>query len=116
MHPPEDLTERTFRFVCDVYDFCETLARDSGLPRRLAYQLFDAAGSVGANREEAKAAYSRKEFASKNSISLKECREANYWLRVAEIKGLGDSQETSDWFVMRQTSHFPLSESRDGRP
>src|SRR5436190_14647889 len=90
MHPPEDLTERTFRFVCDVYDFCETLARDSGLPRRIAYQLFDAAGSVGANREEAKASYSRREFTAKNAISLKECREANFWLRVTEAKSLGD--------------------------
>jgi four helix bundle protein len=90
--PPEDLCERTFQFTCDIYDFCDELTRLPGLPRRLAYQLFDAAGSVGANREEAKAAYSRKEFASKNSISLKECREANYWLRVAEMKGLGDSK------------------------
>ena len=91
MRPPEDLTERTFRFVCDVYDFCETLARNPGLPRRIAYQLFDAAGSVGANREEAKASYSRREFTAKNAISLKECREANFWLRVTEAKSLGDA-------------------------
>ena len=89
MHPQEDLTHRTFRFVCDVYDFCEELARDPGLPRRVAWQLFDAAGSVGANREEAKAAYSRREFTAKDAISLKECREANFWLRVADAKSLG---------------------------
>ena len=91
MRPPEDLTERTFRFVCDVYDFCETLARNPGLPRRIAYQLFDAAGSVGANREEAKASYSRREFTAKNAISLKECRESKYWLRIAQAKSLGNS-------------------------
>jgi hypothetical protein len=45
----EDLSERTFKFTCDVYDFCEKLADKPGLPRRVAYQLFDAAGSVGAN-------------------------------------------------------------------
>ena len=86
-----DLTVRTFRFACDVYDFCDDLTCQPGLPRRLAYQLFDAAGSVGANREEAVAAYSRREFTSKNAISLKECREALFWLRLAEAKSIGDN-------------------------
>lgn len=84
-HPPEDLSERSFKFVCDVYDYCEELVRLKGLPCRFAYQLFDAAGSVGANRAESKSAYSDKEFASKNAISLKECREALFWLRVAVL-------------------------------
>jgi four helix bundle protein len=51
--------------------------------------LFDAAGSVGANREEAKAAYSRRDFEAKIGIVLKECREANFWLRLADAKDLG---------------------------
>src|SRR5438552_9932073 len=87
---PEDLSERCFQFTCDVYDYCEDLVRLGGLPRRLAYQLFDAAGSVGANRAESKSSYSRREFKSKNAISLKEAREALFWLRVAEVKRLGD--------------------------
>jgi four helix bundle protein len=45
--------------------------------------LFDAAGSVGANRAESKSSYSDQEFASKNAICLKECREARFWLLVA---------------------------------
>ena len=92
MIPPEDLCERTFRFVCDIYDYCGDLVRFGGLPRRIAYQLFDAAGSVGSNREEAKAAYSRKDFTAKNSISLRECREAKFWLRLAAAKSLGNAQ------------------------
>jgi four helix bundle protein len=91
--PPEDLADRTFKFACDAFDFCEELARLPGLPRRIAYQLFDAAGSVGANREEAKAAYSRLEFAAKTAISLKECREARFWLRLTESKSLGDPKK-----------------------
>jgi four helix bundle protein len=63
-----------------------------GMRRRIAYQLFDAASSIGSNLEEAKSAYSRKEFAAKNCISLKESREASYWLRVAAVKNLGPSQ------------------------
>ena len=86
---PEDLFERSFRFTCDVYDYCEDLVGLRGLPCRLAYQLFDAAGSVGANRVESKSAYSDKEFAAKNVICLKECREARFWLRVADAKRLG---------------------------
>jgi four helix bundle protein len=88
--PPEDLFERCFRFTCDVYDYCEELVRLGGLPCRLAYQLFDAAGSVGANRTESKSSYSDKEFASKNAICLKESREARFWLRVADAKSLGN--------------------------
>jgi four helix bundle protein len=89
---PEDLFERSFRFTCDVYDYCEDLVKLRGLPCRLAFQLFDAAGSVGANRAESKSSYSNKEFAAKNAICLKECREARFWLRVAEAKRLGDER------------------------
>jgi four helix bundle protein len=74
-----------------VYDYCQPLVQLGELPRRLAYHLFDAAGSVGANRAESKSAYSRKEFRSINAICLKESREANYWLRLADAKSLGDA-------------------------
>jgi len=87
---PEDLSERSFRFTCEVYDYCDELVRLRGLPCRLAYQLFDAAGSVGANRAESKSSYSEKEFRAKNAICLKESREARFWLRVADAKRLGD--------------------------
>src|SRR5258706_15160305 len=89
---PEDLFERCFRFTCDAYDYCEELVRLRGLPCRLGYQLFDAAGSVGANRTESKSSYSDKEFAAKNAICLKESREARFWLRVADAKRLGDER------------------------
>jgi len=87
----EDLSERCFKFASDVYDYCEELTPLRGLPSRLAYQLFDAAGSVGANRSEAKSAYSDKEFAAKNAIALKECRESRFWLRLAQAKSLGSA-------------------------
>jgi four helix bundle protein len=93
MSPPFDLRERVFQFACGVFDFCEELAQRPGMGRRIAYQLFDAASSIGANLEEAKAAYSRREFAAKNSISLKESRESKYWLRLADAKSLGNEAE-----------------------
>jgi four helix bundle protein len=73
---PEDLSNRSFRFASDVYDYCEMLVRLRGLPCRIAYQLFDAAGSIGANRSEARSSYSDREFVAKNTICLKEAREA----------------------------------------
>jgi len=80
------------------------------MARRVAYQLFDAVSSIGANLEEAKGAYSPRDFASKNSISLKEARESKYWLRLAEAKSLGDKKrrqrllkESDEWVAMLTT-------------
>jgi four helix bundle protein len=102
--PPEDLSERSFRFACDVYDYCEGLVQLRGLPCRLAYQLFDAAGSIGANRSESKSAYSDKEFASKNAICLKECREARFWLRLADAKAIGNAERRKD--LLRESNEL----------
>lgn len=107
-YPPEtDFRERAFRFTCDVFDFCEELAQVPGMARRVAYQLFDAVSSIGANLEEAKAAYSPRDFTSKNSISLKEARESKYWLRLAEAKSPGNKErrqrllkESDEWVAM----------------
>jgi four helix bundle protein len=64
-----------------------------GASRGVALQLLNAGTSIGANLEEAKAAYSRREFISKNSIALKEARETLYWLRITNSCGLAASHE-----------------------
>jgi four helix bundle protein len=81
---PADLRERVFQFACAVVVFCRELSREPGVDRQIAWQLAAAATSIGSNPEEAKAAYPRRDFAAKNAISLKEAREALYWLRVIE--------------------------------
>jgi len=48
----------------------------------VADQLLRSGTGLAANAEEAKAAYSRREFALKNSYALKEGREARFWLRL----------------------------------
>ena len=45
-------------------------------------QFLRAAMSVGANAEEAQDASSRRDFAHRYSIALREAREARYWLRI----------------------------------
>jgi four helix bundle protein len=50
----------------------------------LSKQLLRSGTSIGANVEEAMAAYSKKDFTSKMSIASKEARESRYWLRLID--------------------------------
>ncbi len=80
--PPFDLGERTFIFACDVVRFCRKLSAEPGVVRQIAWQLADAGTSIAAHYAEAKGSYSRREFAAKNAIVLKEARETRLWLRL----------------------------------
>jgi four helix bundle protein len=79
---PYDIRERAYLFARDSVAFGRHVItlRDFVL-NRLVYQLVDAAGSVGANLEEAGDGQSKADFINKNSIALKEIREARFWLR-----------------------------------
>ena len=77
-----DIRERAFLFAVRIVKLCKFLEQNSNVSKNLIGQLLDAGTSVGANLEEAKAAQSRADFTHKNSISLKEAREANYWLKL----------------------------------
>lgn len=79
---PQDLGERTFLFACEIVRFCRKLSSEPGVTRQVSWQLAAAGTSVAANYEEAKSSYSRREFAAKNAIVLKEAREARLWLRL----------------------------------
>jgi four helix bundle protein len=90
---PYDIRKRTYLFTRETIVFGRhaVTLRDFVL-NRLVYQLVDAAGSVGANLEEAGDGQSKPDFISKNCIALKEVREAKFWLRQlrdAEPKRLG---------------------------
>ena len=69
-------------------------ALDHLIVRQIAWQLADAGTSVAANYEEAKGSYSRREFAAKNCIVLKEARESRLWLRIILSCGLASIPET----------------------
>jgi len=77
-----DIRERTFEFAVRVVKLCQNLDSVPGVSRTLANQLLRSATSVGANVEEAQAGQSKADFESKLNISLKEAREAHYWLRL----------------------------------
>jgi len=80
------------------------LARNPGPRRQLANQLFNAGSSIGANLAESKGAYSRRELAAKNAIALKESRESNYWLRLADAKSIGNSALRA--WLLRESAEF----------
>ena len=81
----QDIRDRTFEFACTVATL--VLSLDDYRLRSIADQLLRSGTSIGSNLEEAKAASSRKDFLRYVQISLRESREAVYWLRIcAELK------------------------------
>ena len=76
-----DLRSRLFRFAVNTFKFLETfpIKKEYDVFR---YQLSKSSTSIGANYEEAQGAFSKKEFASKIGICLKEEKETNYFYRV----------------------------------
>jgi four helix bundle protein len=79
-----NLRERAFEFACAVLELHRYFYRREPALRDASSQATRAAGSIGANLEEADAAQSRPDFISKCNISLKEARESRYWLRILD--------------------------------
>jgi four helix bundle protein len=82
MSMPESFQSRSFRLSLEVLRFYRALLETTAVPRHLANQMLRAGTSIGANLEEAKSAYSRRDLAAKYAISLREGRECHYWLRL----------------------------------
>lgn len=65
----------------------------------LSQQLIRSGTSIGANVEEAIDGQSRKDFTSKISISYKEARETNYWLRLLEATNYLEKKEATSLLI-----------------
>ena len=76
------IREKSFDFAVRIVKLCKYLEKNSDVAKSVINQLLKAGTSVGANLEEAVAGQSKADFVHKNSISLKEARESNYWLRL----------------------------------
>ena len=79
------IKEKSYKFALDILFLYKKMLEQNEFI--LSKQIVRSGTSIGANVEEATAAQSRKDFISKMSISSKEARETNYWLRL-----LRDSQ------------------------
>jgi len=77
----KDLSERIYQFVIRIVKLVNELPNTIA-GNRIGGQLLDAGTSVGANYEEAQAAFSKADFTYKMSIARKEAYETHYWLRV----------------------------------
>ena len=76
------IRDKSFQLSLDAITLYKILLKNNEYV--LSKQFLRSATSVGANIEEATAAYSKKEFAMKMGITSKEAREAFYWLRLIE--------------------------------
>ena len=68
-------------FAVRIIDFYEIL-KERKVPFRILEQIVGSGTSIGANAFEAKYGFSDNDFLAKLSISLKECSETLYWLRI----------------------------------
>ena len=82
MAMPESFQDRSFRLALDLLKLYRVLLQTTNVPPYFANQLLRAGSSTGANLEEARSAYSRRDLAAKFTISLREARECRYWLRL----------------------------------
>jgi four helix bundle protein len=87
------LCDRLFNFSVEVLKFLKSI-RSSQENNIIKFQLAKAATSCGANYEESQGACSKADFANKVRISLKEIREANYWLRIMDKIEIADAGKT----------------------
>ena len=81
---PYEIHERTFLFAQDVLNAYPDEAWRHPPSAVVWRQLIRAAASVGANLEEADAGSSADDFSYRVKVSLREAREAKYWLRLVE--------------------------------
>ncbi|MCF8262639.1 MAG: four helix bundle protein [Melioribacteraceae bacterium] len=84
-----DLSSRLFEFAVNCIEFSKTVTITKEI-EVVIYQLSKSCTSPGANYEESQASSSKADFRNKVFISLKEMREANYWLRICKRLKLGN--------------------------
>jgi four helix bundle protein len=75
------ISEKVENYAASVIWLCKSIDADY-FDRHNLLQLMRSATSVGANYEEGRGASSKKDFIYKLHLSLKECRESAFWLRV----------------------------------
>jgi four helix bundle protein len=87
----ERIEERTYKFALRVIKMIRVLPNDFA-GQVIGRQVLRSATSIGANVEQAIGDTTRREFAQKMAIALREARETHYWLRIAQDAGLVDAE------------------------
>ena len=71
---------KSFDFAIEIIELYKILKSKNEFV--ISKQLLRSGTSIGANIEEANAAQTKKDFATKMSIASKEARETRYWLKI----------------------------------
>lgn len=82
-----ELRERLYRFALRIVKFVQSLPRN-WVALEIGKQLLRSGTSVDANYEEACGSFSKQEFVYKLSVSFREAKESNYWLRLLRDSGI----------------------------
>lgn len=77
------LEEKCMNFSIRIVALCRFLNEEKH-EYRIADQMFRSGTSIGANVAEAQCAITKSDFVAKTYISLKECNETLYWLRLLQ--------------------------------
>ena len=80
------LVDKSYKFSLEIIKLYKFLIYEKK-EYVLSKQVLRSGTSIGANSEEAQAAFSKKDFIHKMSISAKEARETHYWLRLLNDSG-----------------------------
>ena len=75
------IKDKSFKFAVRIVNLCKFL-RDEKKEYDISKQLCHSGTSIGANVREALRAVSKKDFANKMGIALKEASESEYWLEL----------------------------------
>lgn len=81
------IVDKSFDFALKIIDVYKALVHEKK-EYVLSKQLLRSGTSIGANVNEAIEAQSKADFIHKMSISLKEARETQYWLKLLITAGL----------------------------
>lgn len=101
----DDLCERLLKFAVDVIIFLRTL-KNTVETMDMKRQLVKSSTSSGANYEESQGSPTKPDVKTKIGISLKEMREANYFLRIFDQLKIGDEKKCE--YLVRESSELKL--------
>ena len=92
MYTNSPLLEKSLKFAASavkLYNYLHNEKKETTISK----QMFRSATSVGANANEAAYAQSKADFISKLHISLKECAETEYWLKLLVLSAYITEEE-----------------------
>lgn len=87
------LYQKAFGFSIRIVKLYKYLLQKDKSLEPLYKQLLRSGTSIGANVSEAQSASTKKDFINKLSISLKEARESEYWIRLLKETEIINQQE-----------------------